>query len=101
MLVALFAPPVCHPKGENGAYAVWLRLKRIRIKSGGVIGHFEVVKPFEVVEHEPGAKTDGAPFFEVMVYAGRFLSEFAAGTIGVAVIAQILDADFKNHGLAF
>ena len=56
------------------------------------------MSPLEVVQHEPGAKANRTPFFEVDIDALSLFGEFLAGAIELAVVVKVVDADFKAIG---
>jgi len=73
-----------------------LRLEGIAVESGGIISDVEVMQPLEIVEHEAGTKANRAPLVKVMVDVSGLASEFPARGEKVAVVMQIVNADFES-----
>ncbi|SPE59343.1 hypothetical protein SBV1_3130016 [Verrucomicrobia bacterium] len=53
------------------------------------------MQPVQVVQHEPGAEAGRSPILEVAVDAGGFFAEAVAALVELAVVAQVVDADFE------
>ena len=85
-----------NPERKNRVHAVGLRLERIGVEGGAIVIRLEVVQPFEVVVHEARAETGRLPFAQVAVDARGVASEFLARPVELAVVMQIVDADFKT-----
>src|SRR5438477_12985009 len=56
-----------YPEGENCMAALWLRLERVGIESGGIILDIELMKPIQLVEHKTRSKSCRIPVAEITV----------------------------------
>src|SRR6267378_403378 len=83
------------PEGEDGVCAIGLRFEGVGVEGGTVIFNVEVVQPIQVVVHEAGTEADGPPFFETIIYLPSMCAKRFAGGVELAVVIEIVDADFE------
>jgi len=84
-----------HPEWEYGPDPVRLGLEGVGVEGRAVVLDVEVVQPVEVVVHETGAEPDGIPLFQVLVDLLGAATEVLAVPIELAVVIQVVDADFE------
>ena len=95
-------PPLLgwNPERKDRSRSVRLRFKGVRIKGGRVIFNFEFSNPIEIVKHETGAESNGAPGFKVMVDAGYLPIKVYGRSKEAAVMVQIMYPHLKAESRA-
>jgi hypothetical protein len=72
-----------------------LGLEGICIECGHVVGDVQIVQPIEIVVHEAGAEADGIPLAQIAVDFLGILLKVSARGVELAVVMEVVDADFK------
>src|SRR5205823_9313205 len=87
-----------YPEWKDRVASVWLWFERVRIESGRIVLHVEVMQPVKVAQHESGPESGGTPFTRVAVdlYGASFKSTMRGKQ--VTIMFKIMYAHLESFG---
>ena len=83
-------------KRENRVGTFGLGLEGIRVKSGRVVKHVQIMKPVQLMEHEPRTESNRSPLLEVFVDAFRLPAEAVPGFVQMPVVIQVMNSHLES-----
>src|SRR5207248_1443714 len=90
-----------NPEGKDRVAALGLRFEWIRIESGRIVLHVEVVQPIEITQHESRSESRRSPLARISVNFGRVPHELATRGKEMAIVFKIMYTNLEAVGSEF
>jgi hypothetical protein len=89
------------PEWKDSMAALGLRFEWIRIESGRIVLHVEVVQPIEITQHEPRSESRRSPLARIGVDSRGVPNELATRGKEMAIVFKIVYANLEAVGSEF
>jgi len=96
-----FAIWIRDPEGKDCVPALGLRFEWIRIESGRIVLHVEVVQPIEITQHEPRSESRRSPLARISIDSRGVPREPATRGKEMAVVFKIVYPNLEAVGSEF